>query len=405
MQARYLLTFRTLLVGTLVLYSLHAPGTGANRPWLWAVFALHFAAALTIFSLGHRRRFGETVVLSSFILDIAVTSLVLYLTEGFRTEFYIAYFLVILSTCFLEKLSFSFIVGGVTCVVYAYFAYPGGGELQPLYLLRGSLLLVTAFFSAYVTDSARRIERETEQRYAAQLAWLQRLSMVGRAMSAVLHEAKTPLSTILLCAEQIRELLSRRAPITEPVAMIEQEAGRTLEILVNFLDFARPRPLELSPIDLAVPLKRAMEAVRLHVHNRDVELAVDLTRTALVLGSERHLVQAFTNIMLNAVQAMPLGGRLAVAASVRPGIAVVEFSDTGVGMSPETIQRLFEPFFTEKPETGHGIGLTVVRWIVQKHAGDLRIASEGPRRGATITVSLPLLNAEIPQVSPVAKTA
>lgn len=390
MQARYLMFFRALLAGTLLLYSLHGPGAALARGWVWALFAAHLGVAGGAFWLGRTKRLPDSALLFFFVLDVAITSAVLYINEGFHNEFYVAYFLVILSTCFLEKLSFSLIVGAAAFLVYAYFAYPAAGELQPFYLLRSSLLLVTAFFSSYVADGARRMEREASDRYSDQLAWLQRLSIVGRAMAAVLHEARTPLSTIVLAAEQARAHAAAGESMAASLETIEQEAERTVTILGNFLDLARPRPLELVSLELTEPLKRALDAVRVHAHDREVRVESDFGPPARVMGSERHLVQALTNLMLNAVQAMPLGGTLAVRARVEDGRALVEVADTGMGMDAETLKRLEEPFFTGKPKDGHGLGLTVVRWVMERHGGHLVARSDGPNLGSVFSISLPL---------------
>ena len=391
MQTRYLIFFRGLLAGTLLLYTLHAPSPPIEPVWTWLLFFAYLALASCVYWTGQTRRLPDSTLLFFFLVDMIITSSVLYINEGFHNEFYVAYFLVILSTCFLEKLSFSLIVGVGAFIIYAYFAFPESGELQPFYLLRSSLLLVTAFFSAYVADSVRRIERATTERYADEMAWMQRLSIVGKAMAAVLHEAKTPLSTITLAVEQVRELTRRGENPEDSLDMIDKEAQRTLAILTNFLDFAKPRPLELKNLDINRPIKRALEAVQLYVQDRDIALDVELGPAAKIHGSERHLVQVFTNIMLNALQAMPLGGKLRVRKTVLGGLAKVDFLDTGVGLAEDTISRLCEPFFTGKPESGHGLGLTVARWIIQKHSGELLIRSDGPGKGAVVSVSLPLL--------------
>jgi signal transduction histidine kinase len=389
MQARYLFLFRLVLVATLALYVGHASEVRGGGV-IWLCVGIYAAAAALLRWLGKRRRFTELSLLFSFLLDIAATSVILYLTEGFQSEFYVAYFLVILSTCFLEKLEFSFIVGMVACVVYSSFAFPGWDRLEPLYFLRTSLLLVTAMFSTYVADRARRLERDAEERYAAELAWMKRLSTVGRAMAALLHEVKTPLSTILLGVQRAEDLGRKRKPVVGSLKSIAREARRTLGILSDYLDFVRPKELALKPLDLDKTLARSLDAVRLHVKNRGVSIEVGPAAPARVRGSERHLIQAFTNVMLNAVAAMPMGGVLRVDRTAKDGRVSVVFSDNGIGIPPEALTRLFEPFFTTKGEAGNGLGLTIVRWIVEKHGGKLSVVSEGTGKGTTVAIELPL---------------
>ncbi|MBI4422255.1 MAG: HAMP domain-containing histidine kinase [Elusimicrobia bacterium] len=389
MQAKYLLLFRGVLLETLLLQSLYAPGGAPPSRTVWGLFAAYAALSCGLFWLGRSRRLPDAAVAGSFLLDIAFTTVELFLTAGFRDDFFVAYFLVILSTCFLDRLALSFVIGAVSCVVYGYFAFPGWEHFHPFYLLRMSLLLVTALLSGYVVDAARRIQRETANRYEETLAWMERLSAVGKAMAAVLHEAKTPLATILLTVDAVREKAQRGESLEAALSSIEDEAERTAAILSGFLDFSKPGPLELSRLDLGRPLRQAVDAVLLHIRDRDIRLKTAWPPDLFVLGSERHLIQAFTNVMLNAAQAMPLGGALNVSARALDGRVEVRFDDTGIGLSREAQERLFEPFYTGKPGAGHGLGLTVVRWIAERHQARLDITSSGQGQGAEVTFSFP----------------
>ncbi len=391
MQARYLLYFRVLLAATLGFYAAHFQGPSATHALLAAVLAFYALTALLAWRLGRESSFSEPLQLASFFIDVAVTTLILYFTTGFQSEFYVAYFLVILSTCFLEKIQFSFLVGFVACFVYAYFAYPGAHGFDALYTLRTSLLLVTAFFSAYVADRARTIERAAVEREAEHLAWMQRLATAGRAMAAVLHEAKTPLSTIMLSAEQAQELAKGHRVLSPFLEAIYREAEKTLSILGDFLDFSRPQDLDMAPVDLGSALKKALGTIRPHAANRDVLVEVaELPAVRIIMGSERHLAQAFVNVMINAVEAMPKGGRLDIRLRRDGTRARLRFSDNGDGIASADLRRLSEPFFTTKGNEGTGLGLTIARWIVEKHSGWIEIGSEGPGRGATVDIVLPL---------------
>ena len=395
-QARYLLYFRLLLAATLALYAAHFQGKPSSRTLVWGALAAYALTALLTWRLGQKSRLSEPVQLASFFIDVAVTTLILYLTTGFQSEFYVAYFLVILSTCFLERIHFSFIVGFVACALYAYFAYPATRGFDPLYALRTSLLLVTAFFSAYVATRARDIEKAALEREASHLAWMQRLATVGRAMAAVLHEAKTPLATIMLSVEQAQGLTAKGRPASALLKSIYREAEKTLAILGDFLDFSRPQELDLAPIGLRSALKKAVGTILPHAKSRGIRLEVDGNIQARVMGSERHLAQAFGNVMMNALEAMPTGGRLAVQELRGAAEARLLFSDSGKGISPDDLKRLAEPFFTTKGNEGTGLGLTIARWIIEKHAGRLDIRSEGPGRGATVEIALPLMASAAP---------
>lgn len=393
MQAKYLLLFRAVLGETLLLHFLYSPVSPEHGKSLAALFACYAAFSFGCHALEKRGRLPPVAGLWTFLADIAATSAILYLTEGLAGDFYIAYFLVILGSCFLEQLSYSFIVGGVACVVYGALAFPGWeAVLNPFYLLRVSLLLVMSFFSAAVAEQARRIEHDTADRFVRRLAWMERLSLVGKAVAGILHETKTPLSTILLNAERARELIGRGKDAREALAMIESEAERACAILNDFLEFSRPAELELSPIDLRSVLERALETMRLTFESRGVRVDAAWSELPALRGSERHLIQVFTNILLNACDAMPLGGRLQVRSRLVDGRIEAEFSDDGVGIPRERLGQVFEPFSTSKSESGgHGLGMSIARWIVQKHGGDIQVESAGPGRGTVVRVFLPVL--------------
>jgi len=393
-QAKYLLFFRAVLLEILLLQTAYAPGASLDSR-LWAVFAFYavFAAALYLLSRG--RRLPPSAELGSFMVDIAATSGVLYLTEGFTSDLYTAYFLVILASCLLENLAYSFVVGAVACVVYGSLALPGlGQENDSFFLLRTSLLLATSFFSAYVANTARRVERETSERYEQRLAWMQRLSLVGEAIAKVLHEVKTPLNTITLSAEYAREMHGRgqEESFCEQLDLIAQEADRAARILSDYLEFVRPAELALKPLFLQAPLASTIEAMRGRMEERGIVLEASLDRELRVKGSQRHLTQVFMNLFVNAIEAMPFGGRLAVRLEASGALASVSISDTGGGLTPEAQARLFEPFAVPASGgKGHGLGLSIARWILQKHSGDIRLESKGPGKGATVRIRLPLI--------------
>lgn len=394
MQSTYLLLFRGILFEVLLLQALYAPDS-VLETWMWLAFPVYASLAGAWFWAMRRERLPAAWETWFFFLDIAFTSAVLYLTRGFSSDFYIAYFLVILASCFLEELSYSFIVGGVASLVYGGLAWPAEGVFeQPFYLLRTSLLLVTAFFATYIAGMARRTQLAVGERYNKQLAWMHRLTVVGRALAGVLHEVKTPVSTVILSVNYIRGRLKAgdTAGAEAQLAIIEDEAQRAADILGDFLEYTKPAELTLKPVPLKSPLQRVMEAQAVRLEDRGIAAALDCPADLTVAGSERHLIQVFTNLFMNSMAAMPLGGRLSATARREGGFARIEIRDTGEGISRETLERLFEPFSsTRLEESGTGLGLFIARWIVHKHGGTLTAHSEGKGKGTAIVVVLPLV--------------
>lgn len=375
----------------LLLQALYAPDSALEN-WMWLVFPAYASLGAAWF-WALRRGLPGAWEAWFFFVDIAFTSLVLYLTKGFSSDFYIAYFLVIMASCFLEELSYSFIVGGVASVVYGALAWPAEGVFdQPFYLLRTSLLLVTAFFATYIAGMARRTQTAVGERYNQQLAWMHRLTVVGQALAGVLHEVKTPVSTVILSVNYIRGRLKLGdvEGAEAQLAIIEDEAERAVDILGNFLEYTKPAELALKPLPLKSPLQRVVDAQAIRLEDRGIAASLDCPDDLWVLGSERHLIQVFTNFVMNSMAAMPLGGRLTLTARREGGNARIEIQDNGEGISREMLDRLFEPFSSTRIEDGgHGLGLFIAKWIVQKHAGTLTAHSEGKGKGTSIVVILP----------------
>ncbi|MBI5623665.1 MAG: HAMP domain-containing histidine kinase [Elusimicrobia bacterium] len=394
MRSRYLLFFRAVLAETLLLQCLYAPGE-AGQGWRhWILLGLYAFFAVSFFLLESRLPALGAWLPVSFIVDLGMTSLILHAAGGFADDFHMAFFLVILSTALIDSMTFSFVVGGVACAVYASLALPSFRDaLQPFYLLRLSLLLTTAFFSTFIADHARRVKTATAKEFEERLAWLERLSFTGQALARVLHELKTPLGTIGLTAESARTLLAKgdASGLETRLAGIEAEADRAAGIVSGYLEFVRPTQLPLTPLPIQEPLRQALASASLRLDEMNIAVLQDLGPDLVVEASRRHLVQLFTILIDNAIAAMPLGGRLTVRVRPESGKAVAAIQDTGVGLTPEAQARLFEDFATSRPEAGGtGLGLSIGRWIALKHHGDLSLASPGQAKGAVATMTLPL---------------
>ncbi|MDD5627481.1 MAG: HAMP domain-containing sensor histidine kinase [Elusimicrobia bacterium] len=394
MRSKYLLFLRAVLAETLLLHSLYSPDILQAGWWLWVLQAAYPAAAAAVFFVERSRSLPVWGVLASFASDIGMTSLVLRATGGIPGDFFVAYFLIILSTCLIEDIRFSFLIGGVACLVYGSLALPGlDAILQPFYGLRLSLLLTTAFFSTAVADHVRQVQRDTAAGYERKLADLERLSLVGGGLSRILHELKTPLGTISLASEYLRETLrrGRTADLEGQLRLIEDEADRASGIVRDYLDFVRPTELVRLPLAVEEPLAQALAAQELRFRERCISWEAGLAGRTMVLGSARHLVQLFAILFDNAAAAMRLGGRLRVSVRARGGRAEVSIQDNGFGIAPEARSLLFAPFGTTRPETGGtGLGLSIARWIAEKHGGAVSLSSPGAGRGATAVVLLPL---------------
>jgi signal transduction histidine kinase len=386
------LIVRLVLAVSLLLQIVAMPGRPMGWMWLGFIPAAYAGAAGIIYGLRQAGRLSDAQSLGSFLLDVSTSLVVLYISGGTAGgSTYTALLLLIMGACLLRRPALIVGVSVVAVLLSGVLAPPPVADPVHVYVLRLTLFLLIALFTIHIADYAALIERQTAKRYEEQIAWMQRLSLVGKAMAAVLHEAKTPLGTIVLSVESAATLYREGKDPGEDLRVIGAEADHARIILQNFLDFVKPTRLDLAPTRVHEPLAQALGMTRVRLDERDVEVAVETRDDCEVLGSPRHLLQAFTNVINNAIDAMPGGGRLRVRLEKSAGRALVRFEDEGAGMSATDLARLYEPFATSKPgEEGHGLGLSIVRWILQEHGGEVRIESPGPGKGTVVTLVLPL---------------
>ncbi|MDE3068583.1 MAG: PAS domain-containing protein [Verrucomicrobiota bacterium] len=232
-----------------------------------------------------------------------------------------------------------------------------------------------------------------------QMARAGKLAAVGELAGRVAHEVNNPIAIIstksrLLLADHGGEMSPR---VAQELGKITDYSDRVARIAQGLLSYCRPSPATRTLLDMRQPLRKSLAMVEQHARNSGVtildELPAELPR---VKANAHELEQIFLNLFLNALDAMPKGGRLQVSAAdgpVRlrdgqPAIAVV-VADTGPGI-PETIRdRVFEPFFTTKPEgRGTGLGLSICLGLVRSHGGEIGVESE-PGKGSRFIVKLP----------------
>ncbi len=217
---------------------------------------------------------------------------------------------------------------------------------------------------------------------------------IARLAGALAHEIKNPLSTIRLnmdlMAEEFAESESpRERRVLAKVRVVQRECQRLQELLDNFLDFAKVRRYNFQPTDLNQGVRQVLELFKPKAQQAKIEL-VDYLASDLptVLLDREAFHAALLNLMLNAEQAMPDGGQLVVRTySTVQGVAL-ELIDTGCGMDEETLEHIFEAFFSTK-KGGSGLGLPTAKKIIEGHGGRITVRSE-LGRGTQFTIHLPI---------------
>ena len=220
------------------------------------------------------------------------------------------------------------------------------------------------------------------------LRYSDKLAALGRLSAGIAHEIKNPLNAMMIHLELLRLKLADN-PASEHVAIITAQMRRLDEVVQGFLRFTRPADLRLEPVAATDVFENIMPIVRAEAVKQNVDIRVECPPDLPRMNADPGLLeQACLNLALNACQAMPNGGRLRLAAGVRGGRIVLTVEDTGVGIPPEQLERIFDLYFTTK-ESGSGIGLSMVYRTIQLHDGDIEVESV-PGRGTTFRLILPL---------------
>jgi two-component system sensor histidine kinase PilS (NtrC family) len=215
-----------------------------------------------------------------------------------------------------------------------------------------------------------------------------RLAAVGKLAAGMAHEIRNPLASMSGSVQVLRqELVTTSEEHRRLMDIVVRETDRLNELITDFLLFARPGQAKREAVDLAAVIE---ETAALVGKGSEARLAVDarLEQPLAVAGDPRELRQVFWNLLVNAAQAMPRGGRIELRGrAAEAGWLEVTVRDSGEGIAAKDLPRIFDPFFTTKP-TGTGLGLAIVHRIVQSHGGTITVASR-PGAGATFTLRFP----------------
>jgi len=236
-----------------------------------------------------------------------------------------------------------------------------------------------------VTEARRRAENTIES---------EKLSAITLLAAGVAHEIGNPLNSLNIHLQLMERALKNlpaeeEGRLSENLRVARREIGRLDQIIKQFLHAIRPTQPDLQPTAVNEVVMDALVVMEHEIVDRDIlverELADGLPR---ILLDRAQLKQAFYNVIKNALQAMRSGGILRIRTEADESYVTVSFIDSGVGIAPEEIGQLFEPYFTTK-ESGTGLGLMIVQRIVREHGGTIEIESD-KGRGTTFRIKLPI---------------
>ena len=243
-------------------------------------------------------------------------------------------------------------------------------------------------------ESYRKLQDQSEQMIVIeeQLRRAEKLSTLGEMAALLAHEIRNPLGSIRGTAEILKDDYQPDDPMYEFIEIQIKETERLNRVVEDFLNMARPQQSDMLPCPVQKELETIVNLVTNDAKNRLISLVLKPQPQPLIIKADgEKLRQAFLNIVINALQATPTGGSVTISTTVSEnGYCEISFNDTGVGIEAGTLERIFEPFYTTKPE-GTGLGLAISKKIIESHNGNLLIHS-GPMPGTTVTVRLPILD-------------
>ncbi|MGH8013531.1 MAG: ATP-binding protein [Candidatus Binataceae bacterium] len=264
-----------------------------------------------------------------------------------------------------------------------------GFEPVPEAKRRDEIGRLTRSFNDMLGQLRRAREREVE------LNRLERFTALGQLAGALAHEIKNPLNFISLALDQLRarygpQVARDRETFLHQIAIMKDEVRRLSEMVQTFLHYGQPIEIFPAPTDIRQLVHSVLALSESKMRSQRIELVEEGAEAPAVLNIDADKVRTcFMNVVANATQAMPDGGRLTVAFAQDDGRFIMRFRDTGAGIDPEVAQRVFEPFFTTKRE-GIGLGLFFSKEIVEKHGGTITIAPNQTPPGTTVIFTFPL---------------
>ncbi len=253
-----------------------------------------------------------------------------------------------------------------------------------------------------VGEATSELQQKNEQletanlelfRATRQMSEMERLAAAGQTAAQFAHEVGTPLNLISGHVQLLQTNVSSESKEANRLQIINSQIERIEQIVRDMLDRTRFGAVELKSLNLDELLNKTIDTVEPAVQEKNVELELDLSENpADISGDADRLQQVFLNLINNALDAMPKGGKLKISTYKSAEKICAEFADSGIGMSRETSEKIFQTLFTTKERgRGTGLGLVVVKQILQEHNAVIEVESE-PGKGAKFTICFPEQN-------------
>jgi two-component system, NtrC family, sensor kinase len=284
---------------------------------------------------------------------------------------------------------------GWAFAVYAFLATSFFSSIANSYIpysmeiFRGGVAVLIAYFiikalNIFDVETRRRAEDQ-----ARQLVQFEKLVSLGQLAAGIAHEINNPLTNASLGIQMLRRQQGGGQATAEQLDAVERNIDRAAAIAQELLMFSRGREPEYCPVDINQILAGALLQIKQRLDRVVVEQ--DLAPVPQVKGDPGKLEQVFINVLTNALEAMPGGGRLSISTASNKGMVEVRIVDTGTGIAAENAAKVFDPFFTTKQiGSGTGLGLFICYGIIKQHRGDIQVSGIAGQQGTMVTIKIPV---------------
>ena len=228
-------------------------------------------------------------------------------------------------------------------------------------------------------EKLRRQAQELEQ----QLIASGRLVSLGEITASMAHEFNNPLGIVMGFTQDLLSETDPSSPSYRSLKIIDEETKRCEKIIRDLLQFARPRATEVSPTDVRQLVEKTINLLANHLYKQKIEAISEIENNLPSISADpQQMEQVLVNLCLNAIEAMPDGGKLTVAAKAEPrtdggsSTVAITVADTGFGIEEKDLPKIFQPFFTAKKKRGLGLGLPICNRIIKNHGGRIKVESQ-----------------------------
>jgi signal transduction histidine kinase len=401
----YRIVVLTSLLVSAIIIQLSSPDAPSNLPFYYLILGAYiFSAVFFGLYAGGRRLVAQAYL--QVVFDLLLITAFVYLSGGLGSSMYFLYLFPIIAASLVVSGRAGFLAAALSAILFGvladglYFGFipgfrpehavrpPLGSMLVTMFVAWGVFFVIAALMSR-LTGSLRRT-REALRAAEKELLVRERLAEAGRVSASLAHEIRNPLAAISGSVQVLKKELVLSPEQGELMGIVLKESERVSQSLEQFLDFALPAKQVFSPINLRDLMDETVKILRAGGElNGKVEL-IGNYRDADVpyIGNAGQFKQVFWNLIKNALKAMPEGGRLTLdfPEPRRKEVRIV-VADTGRGLSEEDREHLFEPFYSGFGN-GRGLGLSIVRKIVDDYDGRIDVRSEASK-GTEVTITLP----------------